>query len=241
MAPVALIETYRCTLHLAAIPYGRVTDSAVRCFLFILAVFLLLGLLAFNCIAIVGFLKVVRAALAGRLPRTVRGMLQAVREQMLYLVPTAIALYLDILWWIDSRTRPGHPVGSNPLVDLDNFQRVSGAILILVTLSFFLVVVKQLFLRLYAVLEFACGIVLAGYSVWKIDAEAQVWQLIPPISSLYFLVRAIEDFKKDWEQREDGTHDKLAVERYSRYLKLKWPIERFVRDVIIDPFKRRLK
>ena len=126
-----MIETCREALYFLAVPYGRLTDLAVRGFLFILAVFVLLSLLAFNCVAVVGFVKAVRAALAGRLPRTVRGMLQAVREQTLYLVPTAMALYFDIGWWIDSRTPPSHPIGgSRPLVDLDNFQRASGAIVI---------------------------------------------------------------------------------------------------------------
>ena len=66
------------------------------------------------------------------------------------------------------------------------------------------------------------------FLVRDLQGNVSPLRLIPPISSVYFLVRAIEDFRRDWDERHNVHTKRHGMNRRLRYWRIKWSIERFL-------------
>ncbi len=118
--------------------------------------------------------------------------------------------------------------------------RVFAGISMALVISGCLYVLKYFYLRGYAVLELLLGACLAGFAVKEFQGSVPYPKAIPTISSLYFLVRAIKDAKKDYDGRKSGEFADSWRKRSDKWRRLKswlrfgakWRWNRLVADRI---------
>jgi signal transduction histidine kinase len=230
-----LMMSRSVSLAFYSIPFLKITRFVDRVVTILIGLSVLALLVAGIVSIVILVYKIIRSIVTRHLPKTLRELSNALNESSLLLFMSFIAL-----WWggggtynyiMDQRPHPVSHYYPHPLVTAEHRQMLIGAILIFLIITMFLVAAKQFFLRYYAMVEFACGLILAGYSVWDFQPEISFVDLLKPISSIYFIVRSIENLRTDLQRRDDGTHKKAWDERRRQYQKLKWRIERSLKGL----------